>query len=136
MPNISSRQVEDVVVLDISGMIVGVAAEVVREAVHNLLNRGVTKIVMNLKDTRRIDERGIGILVECLLKVDRRVDGRIILLNPPKQTWAGLEGPILQRCFTIFYDEAEAVNSLSAVSSAKGAFDDIKCPHCGNVVHC
>ena len=60
------REVGSVSVLDLSGKItIGEGDSLLREQVHNLLEAGHSKIVLNLEAVSYMDSAGIGELVAC-----------------------------------------------------------------------
>jgi len=59
----STRQVEGVTIVDLSGRItLGEASVVVRDVINDLLGKGNKKILLNLGEVAYIDSSGIGVL--------------------------------------------------------------------------
>ena len=67
---VSTRQVDGVVVMDMSGRItLGEGSVVLRDAVRELLSKGNKKILANLAEVNYIDSSGIGELVSAFTTV-------------------------------------------------------------------
>ena len=70
---VNVRQRGDVTILDLKGKItIGANELALREAVHNALNSGAQKIVINMKDVTTIDSSGIGELVSSYTSATNR----------------------------------------------------------------
>ena len=70
---VNVRQRGDVTILDLKGKItIGPSELALREAVHNALNSGAQKIVINLKEVTTIDSSGIGELVSAYTSATNR----------------------------------------------------------------
>src|SRR6266852_2650360 len=60
----STRQVEGVTIVDLSGRItLGEASVAVRDVINDLMGKGNKKILLNLVDVNYTDSSGIGVLV-------------------------------------------------------------------------
>ena len=78
---ISERQVGDITVLDLSGLLVLDDGDAVfRDAVNDLIARDRLSMVVNLADVTYIDSAGIGVLIGRYLGVKRR-GGEMKLAN-------------------------------------------------------
>jgi anti-sigma B factor antagonist len=70
---ITERQVGDITVLELSGLLVLDDGDAVfRDAVNDLINRDRLFMVVNLADVTYIDSAGIGVLIGRYLGVKRR----------------------------------------------------------------
>lgn len=70
--DIQSREVGDVVVLDLDGpLVVGVGDRVLRQEMNSLVVEGRRKILLNLSEVTRIDSTGIGELVASIKLAER-----------------------------------------------------------------
>ncbi|MGH9693119.1 MAG: STAS domain-containing protein, partial [Bryobacteraceae bacterium] len=79
---ISTRQVDGVTVLDMSGRItLGEGSVQLRDAVRDLLSKGQKHILLNLGDVTYIDSSGIGELVSAFTTAKNQ-GGELKLLNP------------------------------------------------------
>lgn len=78
---IAERRTDDVTVLDLTGEITLDDGDLVfRRKVHELLEQGYTKILLNLAGVTKIDSAGIGMLV-AKLKTTREKHGDVKLVN-------------------------------------------------------
>jgi anti-sigma B factor antagonist len=77
----STRQVEGVTIVDLSGRItLGEASVVVRDVINDLMGKGNKKILLNLGKVDYIDSSGIGVLVSGFSTV-RGQGGELKLVN-------------------------------------------------------
>ena len=109
---ISSRQVDDVNILDISGRItLGDETGMLRDAVRDLLSKGTKKIVLNLAAVSYIDSTGVGELVGSLMSV-RNQGGDLKLMNLTQKVKDVVHVTKLYTVFDIKEDEFTAVKSF------------------------
>lgn len=109
---ISTRHVDGVTVLDLSGRItLGEGSVQLRDAVRDLLSRGQKEILLNLADVNYIDSSGIGELVSAFTAV-RNQGGELKLLKLTKKVHDLLQITKLYTVFDIKDDEAEAIGSF------------------------
>ena len=107
----TSREVDGVTVLDLSGKIVlGEGSVTIRDAVRDVLAKGSNKILLNLADINYIDSSGIGELVSALTAV-KNAGGALKLLQLTKKVKDLLQITKLYTVFDIYDDEAEAIAS-------------------------
>jgi anti-sigma B factor antagonist len=115
----ATRQIEDIVVVDVSGRItVGEGNVALRELVRELLEKGTRKILLNLHDVGYIDSSGLGELVKTYTTV-RNHDGRLKLVNPSKRVDDLLHMTKLHAVFEIQPDEASGIQSFSDPSASR-----------------
>ena len=112
----SSRRVDGVTILDLSGRItLGEGSVVLRDQIRDLLGKSEKKILLNLGDVTYIDSSGIGELVSAFTTV-RSQGGELKLLNLPKKVHDLLQ---ITKFFSIFDvsdvedDEASAVKAFT-----------------------
>jgi anti-sigma B factor antagonist len=109
----NSRQVDGIVIVDMSGRItLGEGSVVLRDTVRDLVSKGRKKILLNLGDVTYIDSSGIGELVSAFTTV-RKEGGELKLLNLTKKVHDLLQITKLYTVFDIRDDEAAAVQSFS-----------------------
>ena len=109
----TSRQVEGVAVVDMSGRItLGEGSVVLRDTIRDLVGKGQKKILLNLGDVTYIDSSGIGELVSAFTAV-RREGGELKLLNLTKKVHDLLQITKLYTVFDIKDDEATAIKAFS-----------------------
>ena len=106
---VSTRQVDGVTVLDLSGRItLGEGSVQLRDAVRSLLSKGSKNILLNLGEVNYIDSSGIGELVSAFTTV-RNQGGDMKLLNLTKKVHDLLQITKLYTVFDIKDDEATAI---------------------------
>ena len=107
----TSREVDGITILDLSGKIVlGEGSVTIRDAVRDVLAKGSNKILLNLADINYIDSSGIGELVSALTAV-KNAGGSLKLLQLTKKVKDLLQITKLYTVFDIYDDEAEAIAS-------------------------
>ena len=110
---VSTRQVDGVTILDLSGRItLGEGSVQLRDAVRDLLGKGRKRILLNLGDVNYIDSSGIGELVSAYTTA-RNQGGDLKLLNLTKKVHDLLQITKLYTVFDIKDDEASAVASFA-----------------------
>ena len=111
---IVERVVDGVNILDMTGRLVLDEGDATfREHVIDLLARGQTQIVLNLKDVSYIDSAGVGVMVAKLLTV-RRAGGDIKLLHLTPRSNRVMTITRLLTVFEAFEEEQEAIRSFKA----------------------
>ena len=109
---IKSRQLDDVVILDISGRLtLGEGTITLRDALQKLLNRGERKFVMNLEHVDYIDSAGLGELITGFTTV-RAQGGQLKLLKLTHRIHDLLQITKLLTVFDSFDSETEAIKSM------------------------
>ena len=107
------REDENVTIIDLSGKLMGGEdADVFRDLVHELLENGRKKIVVNLASLKWINSSGIGILITGYTTM-RKNKGDLKLLNVSKKIESILYVTKLNLIFECFDDEHEAIRSYS-----------------------
>jgi len=110
---VTSRQVEDVSVVDVAGRItLGEGASALRETIRGLVAKGQKKILLNLGEVSYIDSSGIGELVSGFTTVANN-GGALKLLNLTKRVQDLLQITKLYTVFDVYDKEATAVASFS-----------------------
>ena len=110
---ISTRQVDGVTILDLSGRItLGEGSVTLRDAIRDLVNKGEKHILLNVGDTSYIDSSGLGEMVSAYTSV-KNAGGELKLLNLTKKVKDLLQITKLYTVFDIKDDEASAVASFS-----------------------
>jgi len=106
------RQVDSVIVIDISGRItLGEGCTQLRELIRDLLSKGNKQILLNLADVTYIDSSGIGELVSAFTAVSNQ-GGQLKLLNLTKKVHDLLQITKLYTVFDIHDDEAKGIASF------------------------
>jgi anti-sigma B factor antagonist len=111
---LSTRQVDGVTILDLSGRIVlGEGSVQLRDSVKELLAKGQKHILLNLGDVNYLDSSGLGELVSAYTTV-RNQGGELKLLNLTKKVHDLLQITKLYTVFDVKDDEAAAISAFSA----------------------
>ncbi|HSL84939.1 MAG TPA: anti-sigma factor antagonist [Thermoanaerobaculia bacterium] len=109
---VNVRQREGVTILDLKGKItIGVGDVALRDAIHEALSAGATKILVNLEDVSTIDSSGVGELVSSYTTVTNR-GGKLRLLSLPPTVADILQITQLITVFDVHEDEDEAIRSF------------------------
>jgi anti-sigma B factor antagonist len=110
---LTTRQVDGVTILDLSGRItLGEGSVQLRDAIRDLLSKGQKLILLNLADVNYIDSSGIGELVSAYTTV-RNQGGELKLLNLTKKVHDLLQITKLYTVFDVKDDEATAIASYT-----------------------
>lgn len=113
---LSTRQINDVVVLDCAGRIVfGEEASALRETVKGLLPDH-KKLIINLANVTYVDSGGLGTLVGLFTSA-RSAGGAIKLVHLTHRTTELLQVTKLLTVFEVFQDEAAAAQSFAKQSA-------------------
>src|SRR3974377_394601 len=108
----TTREAGSVTIVDLSGRIaLGEGSALLRKTVRDLLERGRSKIVLNLADVTYIDSSGIGELVSGFTAVRNR-QGELKLLHLTKKVHDLLQITKLFTVFDVYTDEHTAVSSF------------------------
>ena len=108
---ISARQFDGFVILDISGDIDLAHSPQMRKALlGEIKEKKVPKVFLNLKSVRYMDSSGIASLVEGL-RASRDIGSRLILYSLSTHVREVMHLSRLQTIFEIFDDEQQALDS-------------------------
>ena len=109
---ISARHQAGVTILEPKGKItIGVGDVALRESVHEAVEAGSRKILIDLGGVSTIDSSGIGELVAAYTTVTNR-DGKLALLHMPPKIADILQITQLVTVFDVFDSEEEALRAL------------------------
>ena len=109
---IASREVNGVIILDLSGRItLGEGSVQLRDAIRGLIGKGTKKILLNLGDVNYIDSSGLGELVSAYTTA-RNQSAALKLLSLTKKVHDLLQLTKLYTVFDIYDDEASAIASF------------------------
>jgi anti-sigma B factor antagonist len=109
----TTRQVDDVTIVDVSGRIVlGEASATLRNLIAVLLKTGHKRILFNLANVSYIDSSGLGQLVGAFISV-RKQEGDLKLLHLNNKVHDILQITKLYTVFDVGDDEAAAVKSFA-----------------------
>jgi anti-sigma B factor antagonist len=103
------REIGAVSVVDLNGKItIGEGDVQLREKVNELLDKGRSKILLNLEKVKYMDSAGIGELVACYKRAKEK-EGTVKLLNPSGKVYDLLQLTKLEEVFDTYRDEKEAL---------------------------
>jgi anti-sigma B factor antagonist len=109
---IASREVDGVTVLDLGGRItLGEGSVQLREAIRDLIGKGIKNILLNLGNVNYIDSSGLGELVSAFTTAKNQ-GAEVKLLNLTKKVHDLLQLTKLYTVFDIKDDEASAIASF------------------------
>jgi anti-sigma B factor antagonist len=115
----NTRQVEDIIVLDVSGRItLGEGNVMLREIVRELAEKGNKRIVLNLSEVNYIDSSGLGELVKTHTTIRNR-GGQLKLASLNKRVHDLLQMTRLASVFDIHNDEPAALKSFNDQTPTK-----------------
>jgi anti-sigma B factor antagonist len=115
---LSTRQVGDVTILDLSGRIVlGEESAKLRSVIGDLLREGHVKILLNLADVNYIDSSGLGNLVSTYATV-KKSSGELKLLKLTAKVQDVMQITKLYTIFDIKEDEASAIKAFGQTAAA------------------
>src|SRR5262245_36465705 len=105
---------DDVAVLTLEGQILLDDGDLAfRQQIHDLIARGVTKIVVDLAAVTYIDSSGVGMMAAKLMTV-RKEGGDMKLANLTTKTHRLLSMIKLLSTFEVFEDQPSAIRSFSS----------------------
>ncbi|MGA7829562.1 MAG: STAS domain-containing protein [Terracidiphilus sp.] len=109
---IASREVDGVVILDLSGRItLGEGSVQLRDAVRGLISKGQKSILLNMAEVNYIDSSGLGELVSAFTSAKNQ-QADVKLLKLTKKVHDLLQLTKLYTVFDIKDDEASAIASF------------------------
>ncbi len=110
--SITSREVDGVTVLDLSGRItLGEGSVQLRDAIRDNISKGTKNILVNLGDVNYIDSSGLGELVGAFT-TSKNQGATMKLLKLTKKVHDLLQLTKLYTVFDIYDDEASAIASF------------------------
>jgi len=98
-------------VVQLSGRLTANDVSAIRREINNFIKNGTANLLLDITELEFIDSSGLGLLVGSRREA-RKHNGDLILLGPKPEVRALLELTRLDQIFSIFNDQAEAVNSL------------------------
>jgi len=112
----ATRQIGDVAIVDVSGRItLGEGNIMLREIVREIVEKGNSKILLNLHDVGYVDSSGVGELVKTYTTV-RNHGGQLKLLNPSKRVSDLLQ---VTRLASVFDIQADFVRVILPVFGSR-----------------
>ena len=109
---VAIRQVDGITILDLSGRItLGEGSIILRDSVHDALDKGSKNILLNLAQISYIDSSGVGELVSAFTSV-KNAGGELKLLNLTQKVHDLLQITKLYTVFDIWDNEASAITAF------------------------
>jgi anti-sigma B factor antagonist len=110
----SAREVKGIMIIDLSGRLtMGEACKAIRDEVHDDLNQGARKILLNLAEVSYIDSAGLGELTGAFMSVKNR-GGELKLMSLTKRVHDLMQITKLYTVFDVYDDEKTAIASFGA----------------------
>lgn len=110
--SVTTRDVGDVKLIELKGKItIGAGDLQMREAIHNAVNAGAKKIVVDMKDVSTIDSSGVGELVGCYMSAINK-GAKLKLMRLPEKINDVLTVTQLITVFDVFDNEKDALASF------------------------
>ncbi len=108
----TTREEDGVTIVDVNGRItLDTGSTVLRTVIHDLIDKGQTKILLNLAEVTYIDSSGVGALVGGFTTV-RKQNGELKLLKLTQKVRDLLHLTNLNTLFDIQDDEVTALRSF------------------------
>jgi anti-sigma B factor antagonist len=107
----SIRQVDDVTIVALSDRLDAATSPQIRARLHELINEGQVRLVLNLRDVIFLDSSGLGLMVSCLRRCVAG-GGDLCLSQVPEFAQGILELTRLTRVFRIAGTDDEGVQSV------------------------
>ena len=109
---IEEKESGGVTILGLKGrLILGEAADLVRDNINGLIQRGCRRLVLNLQEVSSIDSTGLGVIVGTYTFLSGQ-GGQLKLLGVPKRIRELLILTDLATVIEIFEQEQDAVRSF------------------------
>lgn len=108
---VTSRELERIVVLDAAGRLTLDAGTKLRDVVHVLASSGHKKLLLNLASVEFIDSYGIGELARCY-GIVRQAGGEMRLMRVTQKVHAVLQITNLHKIFAIYSEEQIAIQEF------------------------
>uniref|UniRef100_E6PZ90 Anti-sigma-factor antagonist n=1 Tax=mine drainage metagenome TaxID=410659 RepID=E6PZ90_9ZZZZ len=110
--SIATRELDGVTILDLSGRItLGEGSVQLRDAIRELISKGMKNILVSLGEVNYIDSSGLGELVSAYTTAKNQ-QANLKLLNLTKKVKDLLQVTKLYTVFDIYDDEASAIASF------------------------
>jgi anti-sigma B factor antagonist len=111
--DIQTRQIEDIIILAVTGRItLGEGNVMLRDVVRDLADKGTRRVILNLSEVNYIDSSGVGELVKTHTTIQNK-GGKLKLSSLNKRVHDLLEMTRLSAVFDIHNDEASAIESFN-----------------------
>jgi anti-sigma B factor antagonist len=102
---------EDIPVIDLTGDVDSFTAKDLQQAIIDLIEKGETRIIVNVSKVKYIDSSGLGTLIGGLRRV-MEVKGRMAIVGPNPHLEKILEITGLNRVIALYADTESAARSV------------------------
>lgn len=117
---IAVRKSGDVAIIDLAGEVDAYTSARFREVMVDIIEEGISKLVVAMARVDYIDSSGLGALVGGLKRTAER-DGKIVVVCHQSQVRRVFEITGLEKVFPMFETEQEALEAIRTLThSAKG----------------
>ncbi len=103
----------DVAIVRLEGDLVVSDIDKLRREIHEIIDKNVYKILIDMSEIDFIDSSGIGLLVEILKTISKYEGGQLKLVNLNRQVREILKQIQLYSIFDIYETEDEALESFN-----------------------
>lgn len=117
---ISVRRSGDVALIDLAGEVDAYTSARFREVMMDIIEDGISRLIVSMARVDYIDSSGLGALVGGLKRTSER-DGRILIVCHQSQVRKVFEITGLEKVFPIFDTEEEALQAIRMLSPTKSA---------------
>ena len=115
---ITERPIADTLLLELTGSLVFDEGDrILRDRIHELVEAGARRFLIDLHEVTYVDSGGVGALVELYLYV-ARVGGRLALMRPGPCAQRVLQITHLVSALDVFEDEQSAIRGIHEPSNA------------------
>ena len=109
---ISTRQIDDVIVLDLQGrLVLGPSTDLLGSALQDGIGKGTRKLLLNMKGVTQVDTTGISTIVRAFVSLQRS-GGKLALFHVSERVRQILDLIRLLNVIPSFADEAEALAKI------------------------
>ena len=117
---ISVRRSGDVALIDLAGEVDAYTSARFREVMMDIIEDGISRLIVSMARVDYIDSSGLGALVGGLKRTSER-DGKILIVCHQSQVRKVFEITGLEKVFPIFDTEEEALEAIRVLSPTKSA---------------
>jgi len=104
---------DNVYIISVSGLIDFFNASELRDEIDALIDKGIVRIIIDLKEVHFVDSSGIGAFISCSSRL-QRLDGSLALVNPQRTVMDVFKMTSIYNYLQIFDSIEDAKNSLPA----------------------
>jgi anti-sigma B factor antagonist len=110
---ISKKQKDEIHIFELSGELDFHTSPAFRDRLHELLDKQISKVIVNLKKVSYIDSSGLATFVEALQKI-KKYNGKLVLAELVPAVRSVFEIAKLDSVFLLAGSEEEAMNLMAS----------------------